>query len=169
MSRGVWVRDVEPEEYGPLASLTLDAYRSLLGPDIDTEYAAELADVATRAQQAETLVAVDGDGQLLGGVTYVPGPGPLAWFDGVDEAGLRMLAVALGAQGRGVGGALVAACVDRALDAGKTRLLLHTSAPMTVARRIYERVGFRRDPARDRVLEDGLELLAYALDLDRGR
>jgi GNAT superfamily N-acetyltransferase len=161
----VTVRPVRPEEYQTLAAVTLDAYRALLGPDMDGEYAEELADVATRAARSETLVAVDEEGTLVGGVAYVPGPGPLAWFDGAHEAGFRMLAVAPSAQGRGVGAALVAACVERAVSAGKARLYLHTTAPMTAAHRIYERAGFRRDPERDRVLEDGLVLLGYVLEL----
>ena len=161
----VTVRAVRPEEYQALASVTLEAYRALLGPDMDGEYAEELGDVATRAGQTDILVAVDDEGRVVGGVTYVDGPGPLAWFDGPDEAGFRMLAVAPSAQGRGVGAALVAACVDRAIAAGKARLLLHTTAPMTVAQRLYRRVGFRRDPGRDRVLEGGLVLLAYVLEL----
>src|SRR5687767_10299309 len=108
MSAGVTVRRVRPEEYEDLATLTLAAYRGLLGEDLKTGYAEELTDVAGRAEQVDVLVAVDGDGRLLGGITYVPGPGPLAWFDGPDEAGLRMLAVAPEAQGRGIGAHLVA-------------------------------------------------------------
>ena len=169
MSGVVTVRPVTPEEYEALAALTLEAYAALLGPDLDGDYAAELADVASRAVQSDTLVAVDGEGRLVGGVTYVPGPGPLAWFDGPDEAGFRMLAVAPSAQGRGVGAALVAACIERASAAGKARLFLHTTAPMTVAQRIYLRAGFRRDRERDRVLEGGLVLLAYVLELGPGR
>jgi GNAT superfamily N-acetyltransferase len=159
------VRPVRAEEYEALAALTLAAYRELLGPDMDRGYSEELADVAGRAGQTEVLVAVDGDGELVGGITYVPGPGPLAWFDRPDEAGMRMLAVAPHAQRRGVGAALVAACVARAADAGKARLHLHTTAPMVVAQRIYERAGFRRDRDGDRVLDGGLVLLAYVLDL----
>ncbi len=169
MSGVVTVRAVRPEEYEALASVTLDAYRALLGPDVDGEYAGELADVTTRAVQSDTLVALDGDGRIMGGVTYVAGPGPLAWFDRPDEAGFRMLAVAPSAQGRGVGAALVAACVDRATAAGKARLLLHTTATMTTAQRLYRRAGFRRDAERDRVLEGGLVLLAYVLELGPGR
>lgn len=165
MSEVVTVRAVQADEYEALASVTLDAYRALLGHDIDREYAAELADVATRAAQSETLVAVKADGTLVGGVTYVPGPGPLAWFDGPDEAGFRMLAVAPSAQGRGAGAALVAACIERAMAAGKARLFLHTTAPMAVAQRLYQRAGFQRDPAGDRVLEGGLLLLGYVLEL----
>ena len=162
----VTVRAVRPEEYDALGALTVAAYRVLLGPDMDAGYAAELADVAGRAGLVDVLVEVDGAGRLLGGITYVPGPGPMAWFTGAGEAGIRMLAVDPAAQGRGVGGRLVEACVDRALAAGKSRLLLHTTAPMTVAHRIYARAGFRRHPGHDQVLQGGLFLLAYSLDLD---
>ena len=161
------VRPVRPEEYDVLGAITLAAYRDLLGPHLDAGYAEELADVAGRAGEAEVLVAVDGDGTLVGGVTYIAGPGPLAWFDRVDEAGVRMLAVAPTAQRRGVGAALVAACLARARTGGKARVHLHTTAPMAVARRIYERAGFRRHPEGDRTLEGGLVLLAYRLDLER--
>lgn len=163
----VTVRELRPDEHEALRHLTLAAFRALFGDDLDAGYQAELADVAARAADAEVLVAVDGAGRLVGGITYVEGPGPFAWFEGADEAGLRMLAVTPEAQGRGVGAALVRACVERAAAAGKARVLLHTSAPMTAAMRLYERLGFRRDPARDLAWDDGLLLLAYVLDLGR--
>jgi GNAT superfamily N-acetyltransferase len=156
---------VRPEEHEALGALTVAAYRTLLGDGMDAGYAAELADVAGRAAVVDVLVAVDDDGRLLGGITYIPGPGPMAWFAGAGEAGIRMLAVDPAAQGRGAGALLVAAGIERAVAAGKKRLLLHTTEPMTVAHRLYERAGFRRDPAHDETLDDGLFLLGYALDL----
>lgn len=68
-----------------------------------------------------------------------------------------------------MGSALIDACVARARAAGKTKILLHTTAPMTTARRLYERTGFRRDPDRDRIILDHLLLMAYALELQPGR
>jgi GNAT superfamily N-acetyltransferase len=128
-----------------------------------------LADVAGRAAVADVLVAVDGEGVVVGGIAYIAGPSPLAWFEGPDEVGLRMLAVAPEAQGRGVGTALITACVARARAAGRRTILLHTTAPMTAAHRLYGRTGFRRDPPRDEILDDGLKLLAYILDLSDER
>ncbi len=160
------VRPVRPEELAALATVTVAAYRALLGPDMDAGYTAELADVAGRAALVDVLVAVDDEGCIQGGVTYIPGPGPMAWFDRADEAGVRMLAVDPTAQRRGAGTRLLAACVARASAAGKTRLLLHTTAPMTVAHRLYERAGFRRDPDHDAVVSADLYLLAYVLDID---
>jgi len=68
-----------------------------------------------------------------------------------------------------VGAALVAACVARAKGAGKKRISLQTTAPMTTAQRLYERAGFRRNPGHDRVMTSGLVVLAYDLDLDAAR
>jgi GNAT superfamily N-acetyltransferase len=161
----VIVRDVRREEQEALGALTVAAYRALLGENMGAGYAAELADVAGRATLVDVLVAVDDHGELLGGITYIPGPGPMAWFTDAGEAGMRMLAVDPAAQGRGVGGALVSACVQRAVASRKTRLLLHTTQPMVVAHRLYDRAGFRRDPDHDEVVEGGLLLLGYALDL----
>jgi GNAT superfamily N-acetyltransferase len=165
MSSAMTLREARADDYESLSRLTVAAYKNLLGEDLSPGYVAELADVAGRAEVADLLVAVDAAGTLLGGIAYVRGPGPWAWFDEADVAGLRMLAVAPDAQGRGVGAALIAASVARARHAGRRQLLLHTTAPMAAAQRLYERAGFRRDIDRDRVLDDGLHLIAYALDL----
>lgn len=149
-----------------LGAVTLAAYRAL--PDFwdDEEYIAELTDPAARAAKTAVLVAVDRDGRVLGGVTYVPGPGELAWFDDPAEAGLRLLAVAPEAQERGVGTALVRACVERAMAAGKSRISLPTTSTMTAAHRIYQRLGFERLP--DVILPSGFRLWMYSLDLTGG-
>lgn len=108
-------------------------------------------------------MAVD-DGVVVGGVTYVAGRGPYAEFDDPQGAGVRMLAVAPAAQGRGVGTALIRACAARARAQGKARLWLHTTPELVVAQRLYEREGFRRAPENDWHGED-YHLIAYVLDL----
>lgn len=129
-------------------------------------YEAVLADAADRARTAEVLVAADpaaaDDRWLLGAVTYVPGPGPYAEFADSDVAGLRMLAVAPGARRRGVGSALVRACIARAERDGRRALVLHTTPAMADAARLYPRLGFRRTPQRDFTTSDGTPLVAYA-------
>ena len=159
------IRPVRPEEFDRLAALTVDAYVALTGGPLSADYMAELADVAGRAARARVLVAVADDGTVLGGVTYLSGPTPYSPILEPGEAGIRILAVAPEAQGRGVGTALVQACVDRAAEEGRPRVCLQTTEWMTAAQRIYTRLGFRRAPERDEWLRPDLLLLAFVLDL----
>ena len=162
---------MRPDEYAAVGDLTVAAYAAVypdsdLGREEIRSYEAELRDVATRAAGADVLVAVGGDGQLLGAVTYVPGPSsPLAEFDEPGAAGIRMLAVAPDAQGRGVGEALTRACIDRATAAGRDAIVLHSTEWMTTAHRLYERLGFRRDPGLDWEAGPGFWLRAFRLGL----
>lgn len=162
----VVVRPVRPEEYRALGELTVAAYRALADPALDADYVAELRDVARRAAEVPVLVAVDGRGRVLGGVTYVPGPGTAySESEAADEAGIRMLAVDPSLQGRGVGRLLVEACLERARAAGRRRLVLLTRPSMAAAHHLYRRLGFRRAPARDWEFAPGLWLLGYEIDL----
>lgn len=163
------VRAALPEEFERVAELTVDAYARVLGDELG-EYRDELADVATRAKSAEVLVAVGAEG-VVGAVTYVPGAdSPLLEFEDPDAAGIRMLAVDPAFQGLGAGRVLTEACIERARAAGRRRVLLYSTAPMVIARAMYERMGFRRDEARDWPFEreDGstFVLLCYVLELD---
>jgi ribosomal protein S18 acetylase RimI-like enzyme len=161
----ILVRPVLPGEHRVVADLTVSVYADVLGESLSDDYRVELEDVGRRAREALVLVAVDGSGRVLGSVTYVPGPGPYAEFAGADEAGIRMLVVAPDAQRRGVGSALVAACVARARRDGKARVSLHTTPGMTGAQQLYRRLGFRRAPDRDGVPEPGVALLGYVRNL----
>jgi ribosomal protein S18 acetylase RimI-like enzyme len=102
---------------------------------------------------------------VAGAVTYVPGPGPYATFEDDQEAGMRMLAVAPEWRRRGVGRALVEACIARARSEGRTRLSLHTMPTMTAAHELYQTLGFRRAPENDRWVSADVPILGYALDL----
>lgn len=147
-----------------MGELTVRVYRALLGRDLG-DYAEVLRDVAGRlAASCEVLVALE-DRNLAGGVTYVPGPGPYAELAGDDEAEIRMLVVDPRAQGRGLGEALVAACVDRAVAQGRRALSLYTTETMAAAQRLYTRLGFVADPGRNSTVGADLRLLFYSLEL----
>ncbi|MEO7754335.1 MAG: GNAT family N-acetyltransferase [Terracoccus sp.] len=166
---GFTVRALRPEDHERLGLITAGAYLAdpMLGFTAETAYLDVLRDVGARAADSEVLVAADDDGTLLGSVAFVSGPGPFADVAGPGEAEFRMLAVDAAAQGRGVGRALVEACVERARQVPGCRLLvLSTQVGMLAARRIYESRGFVRDPARDWSPVPGLTLLAYVLELD---
>lgn len=164
------IRPVTPAEYATLGEITAQAYLQdgLLTFGASDRYLAELRDVARRAAACEVLVAMDGD-RVLGGIAFVPSGGAMADIAGAEEAEVRMLAVAHAARRRGVGEALVRACVERARGVpGCVRIVLSSQEAMRGAHRIYERLGFVRTPHRDwnPVPElDDIKLLTYALSL----
>lgn len=158
------IRPIHPDEHEALGDLTIAAYRGF--GHLDEDYAAFIRDVATRAALVPVLVAVDVDGRVVGGVTYVPGPGtPWSERERDDEAGFRMLAVDPAAQGRGAGRRLVLACMERARRDGRRGMVLLTLPSMTVAHHLYQDLGFRRDPDRDWV-EPDLVLFAFSIVFD---
>lgn len=158
------VRAAEPADFPAIRDLTLAVY---LGEGLAGEsYADALADVAARAAEAELLVAVDADGAVVGSVA-------LAWHGssyaeitcGPEEAAFRMLAVHPAARGRGVGRALVVACLDQAGQAGIRRMVICSASAMRAAHRLYGELGFRRAPERDWSPEPDVELRCYTLEL----
>lgn len=163
------IRPVRPEEYAALGELTVRAYHSLEGYADPDPYDARLRDVAGRAAVSCVAVAVDPDGTLLGGVTYVSGPeDPYSEDLREGEAGIRMLAVDPAHQGRGVGRALTEWCLERARSSSRSRMVLHTSFLMPGAIRLYERLGFVRTPNLDFSPVPGVHLIAYAYELMSG-
>lgn len=144
------------------------AYRALDGaPPIDENgYADQLRDVAARARAAVVLVAVQDETGVVGCVTYVPDDAsPYAEDLRRGEASMRMLGVAPGFRRRGVGRALVEACVERARAAGNERVFLHSGAWMDAAHAMYESLGFVRVPQRDWVPIPGVPLYGFALEI----
>ncbi|MFC8593525.1 GNAT family N-acetyltransferase [Streptomyces atroolivaceus] len=164
----VSIRLARPAEFEELGELTAQAYLGdgLLDLGADDPYLEQLRAVGRRAAEAEVLVALDADGRLLGGVTYVAPGSPWADIAGEDEAEFRMLAVSPEARGRGAGEALVRACVDRARAAGGlSGLVLSTQRSMLGAHRLYRRLGFVRTPERDWCPLPDLPLLTFRLEL----
>lgn len=133
--------------------------------DTASSYVNELSNAAWRAEEAELLVAADPEGTLLGTVTVCTPGSPLGEVSRPGELEFRMLAVAPEARGRGVGQALVQAVLNRADERGARRVVLCSTERMSVAHRLYERLGFVRIPERDWHPVPDLLLLAFALDL----
>ena len=138
------IRPAEPAEFGAVADLCVAAYAPFVDADADG-YADVLRDVAARAAAAEVLVAEEG-GELLGTITFVPDGGALGEIAEAGEAEFRMLAVAPAGQGRGVGTALMRHVLDETARRGRTGLVCSSQPAMRAAHRVYERLGFRRDP-----------------------
>lgn len=160
------VRSVRPEEFERSGQIVVAAYLALPGQTMTDGYAEELADVAHRSVEAEVLVAVDPLEEVLGCVTFVPDHTSV-WAEEVrpGEAAIRMLGVDPAAQGRGVGLALVEACLERARRLGREAVFLHSTPWMTAAHRLYGRLGFVRVPERDWLPVPEVPLMAFRLVL----
>jgi GNAT superfamily N-acetyltransferase len=158
----VVVREARPDEYDALGRITADAYHAV--GETDAEYTVELLDVRARARQVPVLVAADAEsGELLGTVTYVPGPGPYHEGEFGELASFRMLAVAPGAQGRGAGRRLAEACVARARADGRPGIGIYTRPFMKTAHALYASLGFERATELDWEFAPGEWLWAYRL------
>ena len=163
---GIEIREARPAEHAVLGDLTASAYLALGDGGAPNGYDDELRDVASRAALAPVLVAVDDDGTVLGGCTYVPDrSNPMCEHDVDDAASIRMMAVRPEARGRGVGAALTSSCLARARGEGRRGLVLPSSTPMADAQRMYERLGFVRDPSIDWFPGDDVHLHAFRYDL----
>jgi ribosomal protein S18 acetylase RimI-like enzyme len=111
------------------------------------------------------LVAIE-DGTILGTVTYVSDhASPYAEKQRHGEASIRMLSVAPEHQRRGVGRDLTVACIDRARVEGKRAIVLHADETMDASKRLYQTLGFRRDPSRDYRPDAATLLICYVLEL----
>ncbi|MFC4932161.1 GNAT family N-acetyltransferase [Massilia sp. GCM10023247] len=103
-----------------------------------------IGQMAALAAGGDLLVATH-DGELAGAVVHV-GPGrPRSPVFPEEWSVIRMLVVAPGQRGLGIGGQLVAACLDCARRADAPAVGLHTSPLMASALRLYTAIGFRRD------------------------
>src|SRR5687767_1903797 len=102
----VRVRAAVPADHEAISRISVAAYEADGQLKSEVPYATTLADVDSRVAAGEVYVAVDGDDEVLGTVTFVLPGSPFAELSGPGEAEFRMLAVDPGVQGRGVGEAL---------------------------------------------------------------
>lgn len=159
------VRPAAPDDYEPVGRLTLAAYRADGQVPPGHPYERALTDVARRAAAGHLLVAADEVLGVVGTVLFVLPGSPYAELSGPGEAEFRMLAVDPAAQGRGVGEALVRACLDRAAQHGCHAVVIYTRDFAVSAQRLYSRLGFAPMPERDWTPSPGVKLIALRATL----
>lgn len=161
------VRAAGPGELGEIGELRVRAYQAqdlLAG---SPSYADTLRSLG-RDGSGDVLVAVEDD-RLSGTVLLQPWGPTCEIARGEDEAELRALAVAPGAQGRGIGRVLLRAAIDRAKASGVGHLVLSTQPAMRAAQELYRAAGFVRLEDRDWSPVPTVALLAFGLRLSDGR
>ncbi len=168
------IRAVAPREYQALGQLMVEVYSRLEGfpgPEEQPGYYDMLADIGQFNEQPgiRVLVALTQAGELAGGVVYFDdmagyGSGGSATHE-VNSAGIRLLGVADRFRGLGVGRALTEACLELAHASGRAQVILHTTAAMQVAWKLYTRLGFERSPDLD-FSQQGLPVFGFRLQLE---
>jgi ribosomal protein S18 acetylase RimI-like enzyme len=163
--RDVHVRSATPADYEAIGRLSVAAYEADGQLGAGTDYARVLADVATRAAAGDVLVATGPGDEVLGSVLFVLPGSRYAELSQPGEAEFRMLAVDPAAQGRGVGQALVEACITRARARQASAIVICVRDFSAAAQRLYQRLGFVRRPELDWKPLETVQLLALRLDL----
>ena len=171
---GVTVRVGQRSDFEPARRILRDAYAQYeadIPPDNWVRYLADILALEERAEASELLVA-EMDGRVVACVSYYP-PGsevayPSPTFSETwpaEWAAIRLLAVDPSVRQKGLGRRLTEDCIRRARAAGAPALGLHTTAPMKVAREMYERMGFERVPRYDFQPSPDILVAAYRLTL----
>jgi ribosomal protein S18 acetylase RimI-like enzyme len=175
MDTGFLIREARRDEYDRLGQILVDAYAALSGfptPHEQPGYYQQLAQIGRFGERPDTkLLVAASDAQLLGGVVYFAamagyGSGGRAPHEG-DAAAFRWLATSPAARGRGVGKALAGRCIELAQASGRQQVILHTTGAMTVAWRMYERMGFVRAPELD-FMQERLPVFGFRLRVASG-
>jgi GNAT superfamily N-acetyltransferase len=167
------VRNAKPEEHAAIGQLMVNVYSALPGfpsPAAMPGYYQMLAQVGllTEKPEAEILVAVDAEETLAGALVYFGNMShygtPSTATQQTRAAGFRFLAVDASFQGKGIGRQLAEACIAKAKQSGKASLIIHTTAYMQTAQRLYQHMGFIRHAPFDFTQND-IHVMALVFSL----
>ena len=118
-----------------------------------------------QAIAAGTMLVTGAPGEALGVVVIVAPETPGMAVARGGEAELRLLAVSPPARRNGVGRALVEACTGLAREEGWGAIALWSRPYQSAAHRLYESLGYRRQPERDEGDATGFARLVFRLSL----
>jgi ribosomal protein S18 acetylase RimI-like enzyme len=147
------IREAQEGDAAAVTALWTEAYADA-GPEGRREPYA-LQEYFAVAADAEVTVVEDGGEVVAVIAVFAPGA-PGRSIAGPGEAELARLAVADSVRGRGIGRALVEGCAERARSLGAAAVALWSRPYQTDAHRLYESLGYRREPERDGEDRDGL-------------
>jgi GNAT superfamily N-acetyltransferase len=166
------IRDAAPSEFDRIGRLMVAVYSALEGfplPSEQPKYYEMLAHIGKITERSGTrlLAAID-EGKVSGAVVYFAdmaqyGSGGTATQER-NTSGFRLLAVDPGAQGCGVGAALIEHCIGLAREDGNTQVIIHSTAAMRTAWGMYERRGFVRSMDLD-FMQETLQVFGFRLRL----
>ena len=139
------LRNAKPSDGEAINKLCIEAYeqfRSVIGEASWLRLRDALAHAAELTNKGELIVAADASG-VLGVVLYLKPQNEQDFPSKV--ASLQTLAVSPAHRSKGIGRSLTRECIDRARKDGADAVALTTAEMMTVARPMYERMGFIKE------------------------
>lgn len=165
------IREAVPSEHKPLGKLMVSVYAQLEGfPKLEEQpaYYQTLENVGQLTQKpgVQLLVAVTPGEKIIGGVVYYS----QTKYYGIDildtdfpnTSGIRLLAVDSSCRKMGIGKNLTKECLGIAKEKNHTQVILHTTNAMKVAWGLYDRMGFKRFPKIDFVM-NGFPVFGFNL------
>ena len=173
MNSTLSVRLADPKDFEIIGKLMVEVYAKIEGFPTQEEqpkYYETLANVGEMTQDpgTEVLVAVYNK-EIVGGVVYI---GDMKYYRAKSSArqeenavGIRFLAVRGDMGGKGIGRALTVACIQRAKEEGRSKVILHTTEHMQVAWKMYEKMGFARRAEFD-FMPGEMKVFGFQLFLD---
>ena len=160
------LRNYLPVDAQRIDALAVSAFSQF--KDAYADWPVFLAKISSMSALSETgeIIVAELAGDIAGAVAYIgPGKEKAAFFR-PEWPVMRMLVVAPGARGHGVGRALAEECLARARRDGAASFALHTSELMQVALPMYQRMGFSWHAAAPDI--HGVKYGIYLNDLNKG-
>jgi ribosomal protein S18 acetylase RimI-like enzyme len=156
------LREASPQDAGTIVELWTEAYVDEGEGGRTVPYAK--ADFFETARHARVFVA-ERAGAVVGVVALSAPGAPERAVARAEEAELSRLVVAASARQLGIGRALAVHCEGLAKSSGWDAIALWSRPYQVAAHRLYESLGYRRAPERDRDDESGHARLVFRLAL----
>ena len=115
----------------------------------DSSTAQENFTPAKLRKRGQLILARDEAGGILGMVILAEPSSPARQVAENDEAEVHLLAVSPHARREGIGAKLLLSCEQRARSLGFSKIVLSTQPTMEDAQRLYLRLYYRHNPARN--------------------
>lgn len=157
------IRPATDEDADAIAALWTEAYFDEGEGGRDTPYSRSDFE-ETEAAAAHLLVA-ELDGAVLGVVALLAPDEPSRAVALADEAELARLVVSSTARRQGIGRALANSCAELAQIDDWPAISLWSRPYQRAGHRLYESLGYRRQPERDSTDETGFNRLVFRLEL----